>query len=215
MRIHPNAKILIIQALDASDIEVLDKEIALIEERVDIPFHYVGYLVKNWQDEMSPWEMAPIFGKVPFGGKAKEVISELEKDLFVTLKNELEYETCILSGYSLAGLFALYAGYETKSFDGIVAVSPSVWFDDWDKYIDIHKLKADYIYLSLGNKEEKTKNPIMAKVKERIILQEEKLRNNHDVILKWNEGNHFMDVEKRMASGLIWALKKVEKKMVE
>ena len=76
-------------------------------------------------------------------------------------------------------------------------------------------MNVDYIYLSLGNKEEKTKNPIMAKVKERIIIQEEKLRNNHDVILKWNEGNHFMDVEKRMASGLIWALQKVEKKMVE
>ena len=70
----------------------------------------------------------------------------------------------ILAGYSLAGLFALWAAYQTDAFDGICAASPSVWFPGWLDYAKAAQPKTRCIYLSLGDKEEKTRNPVMSTV---------------------------------------------------
>ncbi len=69
---------------------------------------------------------------------------------------------CVLGGYSLAGFFALWSSYQTELFDGIAAVSPSVWYPQWMEYAKDNKPLATSVYLSLGDKEEKTKNPTMA-----------------------------------------------------
>ena len=61
-------------------------------------------------------------------------------------------------------LFALWASYQTDKFEGIVAASPSVWFPKWIEYAKDNKPLSKSIYLSLGDKEEKTKNPVMAQV---------------------------------------------------
>lgn len=64
-----------------------------------------------------------------------------------------------LAGYSLAGLFALWAAYECDTFSGIACCSGSLWFKNWDIYMREHTLKRKCsVYLSLGGKEEKTKN---------------------------------------------------------
>ena len=113
----------------------------------------------------------------------------------------------ILGGYSLAGLFALWASYQTDRFEGIVAASPSVWFPKWIEYATINKPLAKSIYLSLGDKEEKTKNPVMAQVGNAIRKQEELLKGQVEkTILEWNPGNHFVDSEKRMAKGFAWVM---------
>ena len=67
--------------------------------------------------------------------------------------------------------------------------------------------KAEHIYLSLGDKEEKTKNKIMASVGECIKKQYEIQQNNGiDTILEWNEGNHFKDADIRTAKGFVWCV---------
>ena len=61
---------------------------------------------------------------------------------------------------------------------------------------------ADKVYLSLGNREEKTNNRIMARVGDNIRLQKELLdRQDIEGVLEWNEGNHFSAVEERTAKG--------------
>jgi predicted alpha/beta superfamily hydrolase len=113
----------------------------------------------------------------------------------------------ILGGYSLAGLFALWAGYQTDRFEGIAAASPSVWYPQWIDYASEKKPLAKSVYLSLGDKEEKAKNPVMAQVgnalrKQHELLTEQKI----NTILEWNAGNHFVDSDKRMAKGFAWLI---------
>ena len=65
------------------------------------------------------------------------------------------------------------------------------------------------IYLSLGKKEEKTRNKIMAAVGDNIRRQYDTLKQlDLDVTLEWNEGNHFTEPEIRTAKGFMWCAKR-------
>ena len=115
---------------------------------------------------------------------------------------------CVLGGYSLAGLFSLWSGYQTDRFEGIAGVSPSVWYPDWTSYVAERKPKAKNIYLSLGDKEEKTKNRVMSQVGSALRTQHTLLKTQGiNTMLEWNAGNHFVDSAQRMAKGFAWLLK--------
>ncbi len=63
------------------------------------------------------------------------------------------------------------------------------------------------VYLSLGGKEEKTKNKVMAAVGDRTRAQERLLQEDsmvESVVLEWNAGGHFADAGKRLAKGVKW-----------
>lgn len=202
---------LLIQPVDEHDLELMESEVAVIKELSDKHFTLVALKVWDWWSELTPWSAPPTFGKVPFGDKAGETLDFIQAHLLPELKAQGIYcqETmhCLLGGYSLAGLFALWAGYQTDSFDGIAAVSPSVWFPDWTGYAGSHKPLAHSVYLSLGDKEEKAKNPVMSQVGNAIRKQHE-LLDGQDVktVLEWNIGNHFVDSDKRTAKGFAWLI---------
>ena len=62
--------------------------------------------------------------------------------------------------------------------------------------------------LSLGNKESRTRNPVMGKVGEAIAQQYELgCRDGSKAVLEWNEGNHFKEPDVRMAKGFAWLLR--------
>ena len=111
-----------------------------------------------------------------------------------------------MGGYSLAGLFALYVAYKTNVFESIAAVSPSVWFPGFVEYAKENEINADYIYLSLGDKEEKAKNKTLASVGDCIRELADHYGNVTDVTLEWNAGNHFTEPEVRMAKGFAYLL---------
>lgn len=100
--------------------------------------------------------------------------------------------------------------HETDAFDGIACCSGSLWFEDWDKYLEGKYVgKSCDVYLSLGGKEEKTNNVAMARVGDRTRQQEKILQadeNAEHVILEWNSGGHFADSGKRLAKGIKWLL---------
>ena len=114
----------------------------------------------------------------------------------------------IIGGYSLAGLFALWAAYETDIFDACAAASPSVWFPGWISYARTNVVKTDAVYLSLGDKEEKTKNQDMASVGN-CIREQAEIISGINSTLEWNPGNHFVDSEKRMAKGFVWCIEAI------
>ena len=107
----------------------------------------------------------------------------------------------------MKSVFALWAGYQTETFDGIVAASPSVWYPGWEEYIRSHPMKSRNIYLSLGDREERTGNAVMRTVGDRIREQHQILRSQGiRCVLEWNEGNHFKDPDRRTAAGFAWAM---------
>lgn len=66
-------------------------------------------------------------------------------------------------------------------------------------------MKANRVYLSLGDMEPKTRNPLMAGVGECIERMHELL--DCEKMMEWNEGNHFKDNAIRTAKGLAWAIR--------
>ena len=107
--------------------------------------------------------------------------------------------------YSLAGLFALWAAYQTDVFAGVVAASPSIWFPGFVDYMKANDIKVKNVYLSLGDKEEKAKNPTMATVGDCIREAYAWLNEQGvNVTLEWNQGNHFKDADVRTAKGFTW-----------
>ena len=69
-------------------------------------------------------------------------------------------------------------------------------------------IKTKNVYLSLGDKESKTRNQYMSKVADRIEEAYELLKSRQvNTIFEWNKGNHFAEPDMRMAKGFAWVLK--------
>ena len=119
-----------------------------------------------------------------------------------------ESKTYYLGGYSLAGLFSLWASYQTDRFAGIAAASPSVWFPGFLPYMKEHENQSRAVYLSLGDKEEKTRNLVMATVGDCIREAHAWLQQcGICSTLEWNPGNHFRDPGLRTAKAFAWIMK--------
>lgn len=113
----------------------------------------------------------------------------------------------ILGGYSLAGLFALWAATRTNVLYGVAVTSPSVWFPGWAKYEAAHPIQVQRVYLSLGDREEHTKNQTMAAVGDNIrALHTALTRRGADCTLEWNAGGHFKDADLRTARAFAWTM---------
>ena len=205
-----DANALLIQPIDEHDLELLDAEVEVIKGLTRTPFTLAAVLIEHWNHELSPWEAPVVFGNENFGAGAADTLSFISDALLPTLMADNKMDVYI-GGYSLAGLFSLWACYNTDIFRGVAAVSPSVWFHGWMEYMNSNAILAHKVYLSLGDKEEKTRNRIMATVGQNIRNAYELLRNTDTVTrceLEWNSGNHFMESEVRTAQGVAWLLNK-------
>ena len=212
--LNENTEYILIQPVDENDISVLDNEVKHIGENIDRNFSLVAFKIEDWNSELTPWEMPLLRGKGNFGDGAAGTLEFIKNELIPALSEytntenkEIKY---ILGGYSLAGLFSLWSGYQTDIFEGIAAVSPSVWYKKWIEYVEAEKPLSEKIYLSLGDTEEKTKHQILSKIGENIRKQHEILEKSENVktVLEWNEGNHFQNPDIRTAKGFLWVMNK-------
>ena len=198
---NPDANTVLIQMIDDHDLKGLENEAEEIRDRTDKDFYLIGIKVQSWNDDLSPWEAPAVFGKDGVGGRAGSTLDELMP--LCADRNRTYY----IGGYSLAALFALWAAYQTDIFKGVAAASPSMWFPRFADYMKENRIKADSVYLSLGDKEEKVKNPVMATVGDRIREAADVLKGQDvNTILEWNEGNHFKDAGIRTAKAFAWLL---------
>ena len=153
-----------------------------------------------------------MWGKQGFGGNAADTLHFLTEQVIPALKQQLNLPQnikIILGGYSLAGLFALWASTQTNLFYGIAAASPSVWFPGWMEFEQLHLIQAQRVYLSLGDREERTKNPVMAAVGDNIrALHSQLTGRGADCTLEWNSGGHFKDSDLRTAKAFLWVMEK-------
>ncbi|MBO4324348.1 MAG: esterase [Lachnospiraceae bacterium] len=196
-----DARNVLIQPVGDHDTELTEREIAAIREQFQGEFRLVTFKVDDWNRDLAPWEAPAVFGKEGFGNGAGDTLREI----FTYCVDETK--TYYLGGYSLAGLFALWAAYQTDRFQGIAAASPSVWFPGFADYMKEHRIRTGRVYLSLGDREEKTRNPVMAAVGNRIREAYELLRGlGVDCTLEWNTGNHFADADQRTAKAFAWVM---------
>lgn len=204
-----NAEYLLLQMTDEHELQSMDNEVASIAQS-NHKFLFAAVPVSNWNDELSPWEASTVWGKQGFGGNAADTLHFLMEQVIPTLKQQSklpEDVKIILGGYSLAGLFALWASTQTNLFCGIAAASPSVWFPGWMEFERQHLIQAQCVYLSLGDKEEHTKNPVMAAVGDHIRALHSRLTEcGAKCILKWNCGGHFKDADLRTARAFQWVM---------
>ena len=201
---NETSKNLIIQPVDERELESIPKEVEEIKKLTGTEdFVLLAVKVNNWNTDLSPWNAPAVFGNENFGDGAEETL----KYIIDLAERDYKDRRIILGGYSLAGLFALWAGTKSEAFDGIVAASPAVWFPGFTGYMKEYEMKAGAVYLSLGDKESKTRNSVLSTIDE-CIQETEKifLKQGVKCILEWNDGNHFKDPEIRMAKGFAWAL---------
>ncbi|MBQ8951941.1 MAG: esterase [Eubacterium sp.] len=191
---NPDADIVLIQPVDEHDLAGIENEIKTIGENYDKDFFLQAVKVNDWNRDLSPWKAPAVFGREDFGGEAGKTLAEI-----LELCGDRE-KTYYIGGYSLAALFSLWAVYQTDVFAGVAAASPSMWFPDFTDYMKENDIRTDKVYLSLGDREEKTRNPVMATVGDR-IREAEIILNERGVkcILEWNAGNHFKDADIRTA----------------
>ena len=190
----PKAPVCLIQPVDDHDLEGIRNEYEKIRELTGMDFCLTAIKVNDWNKDLSPWVAPAVFGIENFGDGAADTLKEILS--LCTDKDKKYY----IGGYSLAGLFSLWAIVQTGRFEGVAAASPSVWFPDFLDYIRERKPLCKKIYLSLGDKEEKTRNPVMATVGDKIREPDSFLaQQGFDCVLEWNEGNHFKDFDIRTA----------------
>ena len=204
-----HAEYLLLQMTGEHELQSMESEIAAIAQSAH-HFLFAAIPVESWNDALSPWEAPAVWGKQGFGGKAADTLCFLTEQVISTLKRQYplpENVKIILGGYSLAGLFALWASTQTNLFYGIAAASPSVWFPGWMKFEQQHPIQAQRVYLSLGDKEEHTKNAVMAAVGDHIRTLHSRLaERGTDCTLEWNSGGHFKNADLRTAKAFRWAM---------
>ena len=170
-----------------------------MEELSENAFHLITVKVDSWNNDLSPWKAPAVFGNEDFDGGADNM---LQKILALTGdKNKTYY----IGGYSLAGLFSLWAAYQTDVFSGVAAASPSVWFPGFTEYVKRNEIQTGKVYLSLGDREEKTRNPVMSKVGDSIReIYDWYTAKGVTCCLEWNKGNHFKEPDLRTAKAFAW-----------
>ena len=183
---------------------------ALEQINSNLNYIFVEILINNWDKNLSPWPIKT--NNREFDGNALITLNWILEKVIPYINNSYnEHEDIYLTGYSLSGLFALWSLYNTEVFDGAVCCSGSLWYPRWDEFILNNSIKKkSFVYLSLGGKEERTKNPLMASVGENTRNQLKILKNNtliKSVILEMNPGGHFADTAMRVARGINWIIK--------
>ena len=158
-------KVLLLQPVDDHDLEVLDHEVQVLASMASEGFLLAAFQVDDWNKDLSPWKAPAVFGSQDFGDGAQETLRFVLEEMLPALlqRYSMGDETpVILGGYSLAAFFSLWSVYQTDRFLAAACASPSVWFPGWTGYAKEHRPLAECIYLSLGKKEEKTKNKPLA-----------------------------------------------------
>ena len=212
--------------------DVADNSPVQIREGVSLVI--VG--VDLWEENFSPWCAPRVFAKGPnFGNGAQKTLDTLIDQVIPWAESELSEPPAyrVLVGYSLAGLFSLWAGVSQQitcgcqpgtatgapaapqpvaTFQRIGAVSGSFWFPGLLDYVD-QRLRGGAVglthaYLSLGDREARTPNPQIMHVRENAELLASKLESaGITSTFELNRGNHFQNVEGRMQKALNWLVK--------
>jgi len=203
---------LLIQPLGAQERDSIDNEVAMISEATGASFVMAAFAIGDWEVELTPWHAPAISKRQAVGEHALDTLDDITNSLIPYLKERFGHLPVVLGGYSLGGLFSRWAASKAECFEAVAAVSPSLWIDAWCGFSDAHAVNARYVYLSLGDREEHTRNKAIAQVGNNVRWEHEHLKQtlgSDNTTLEWNAGNHFTDGARRTAKGFAWCINKI------
>ncbi len=205
-------KALLIQTLGTQERNSIDGEVELIRAAVDFPFVMAAFAIDDWEAELTPWHDPKVSRRQEVGEHAFDTLGYVTEVLLPDLRDKYGEIPVVLGGYSLGGLFSLWAASQSGSFTAVAAMSPSVWIAGWQDYARQHPVQTQYVYLSLGDREEHARNKAIAQVGPNIRFEYEWLQKQlgaANCTLEWNAGNHFMDGAQRTAKGFAWCIRRI------
>lgn len=194
--------------------EIQDESDAVLKRCAELgcpPFVLVAIHVPQWNDMLTPWECPGIFADdAPFAGHAKRQLEALSE---IVQKTEAQFgvrpaHRCI-AGYSLAGLFATWAPFQTDLFDAVASASGSMWYPGFAEYVEAGTFHRSprCAYFSLGSKEARTPSRLLRGVADgtqRVVAAFE--AKGVQTAFESNPGNHFKEPDLRMAKAICWAV---------
>lgn len=163
----------------------------------------------DWDRDMSPWPCPPVFaGGEAYAGGADAYLAFLTERIVPWAMVHVSGVPAFvgIAGYSLGGLFALYSLYRCDVFDRAASMSGSLWYPDFLSFAQEQDFvrHPERVYLSVGDRESKTRNPFLKTVQENTEAIASLYRaQGIDVSFELNPGNHFNDPEKRTAKGIM------------
>lgn len=152
----------------------------------------------DWNYCMTPWKYHDKnMGKT---GGGEEFLSWFISEIY-----DEKYQRQYIGGYSLGGLFALFAACEKEFFDGVMSVSGSLWYPGALEYFNEKSIgkRIGKIYMSLGDKESLTKNAEREKVGFNTEKLAEVFGKTKEVFFEYNRGGHFTDINGRITKSIL------------
>lgn len=207
-----NPGCILVQTSARHENATLEAEAQQIAELSKVPFVLATIELEDWMADLMPWPDGNVSRDPEVGKHAQETLNYVLMALAPELEQRYGSLPMILGGYSLGGLFAIWASMQTDSFKAVAAASPSVWIHNWMPFAKKHVPMANYTYLSLGDQEERVKNQAIARVGDNLRAQYElfqtQLGPEHSTLV-WEEGGHFADNEGRLARAFAWCLERL------
>ncbi len=184
--------------------------------------------VEDWNRDLSPWPAGGIFREgEDFAGGGEAYLEDLCSQVVPRVEGRFAemsgIERRVIGGYSMGGLFALYAAMESPLFSDLISVSGSLWYEGIVEYVSGklaregemsglgdgmcrgggHFAGRRRAYFSLGQREPKTRNGVMRRVGEQTdAIADSMAAGGFSVHFQWNPGNHFQDEVGRMERGI-------------
>ena len=166
----------------------------------------------DWNHDMTPWYNPPAFKNTDLcTGGAEKYRRLLTEEIIPTAEKKINVVPSWrgIARYSLAGLFALCTIYQTDLFSRVGSMSGFLWFPSMKEYIFTREPKRwpDCMYSSLGDKESKTRNPVLRSVRQNTEEFQTFYRNKGvDSAFHLNPDNHYNHAVERITTGLCWFL---------
>ncbi len=202
-------RFILIQTLGRHEREGISSLMEMIGEKTHVPFVSAAFQILDWDMDLTPWADPAINRDPALGSGAPLTLRFVTNELLPRLRSMYGPLPVIIGGYSLGGLFALWASMQTDLFAAVAAASPSLWIRDWMAYAREHPVRTGAVYLSLGDQEEHVRNRSIAGVGDAVRAEYELLKRQlgrNRCTLVWNAGGHFQDGERRLADAFAWCL---------
>lgn len=181
---------------------------AVQKELAGFPCTVVFIEISDWDNQLTPWPAPGLYrGDADFKGEAPDTLKALVERLVpgIEAAEGLGPRRRSVAGYSLAGLFSVYAFANSSVFDSVASMSGSFWYEGWLDYLKgLRPDKAGcFAYFSLGTKESSANPPILHSVKDNTDATAAALeRWGARVESRMVPGGHISHVSERINAGL-------------
>lgn len=207
------------------------REVDLIAQASPTGFAMVFFDCVEWARALMPWADDAVSRDAEVGRHAPDTLRFIEHTLLPWLRERFGELPRIIGGYSLGGLFALWAARNTDAFTAVAAASPSLWINSWGEYAAAHPIlspqattqhstlniphsesRSSAIHLSLGDREEHCRNQRMKRIGDCVRAEHALLCQQLSptaVTLRWHEGGHFGAEAERTAEAFAWCIEQI------